>query len=63
MDLLARTGTLLFFSARPGSLSVVQKDHLRQGLAMASTGGAHAIPSDWLVNDCPEIWTDNASTR
>ena len=30
---------------------------------MASIGGAHALPSDWLVNDCPEIWTDNAGTR
>ena len=30
---------------------------------MAATGGAHAIPSDWLVNDCHEIWTDNAGTR
>ena len=63
MDLLARTGTPLFFSARPGSLTADQEDQLRQALALASTGGAHAIPSDWLVNDCPEIWTDGGSTR
>ena len=63
MDLLARTGTPLFFSARPGSLTAGQEDQLRQALALASTGGAHAIPSDWLVNDCPEIWTDDGGTR
>jgi len=41
MDLLARTGTPLFFSARPGSLTAGQEDQLRQALALASTGGAH----------------------
>ena len=30
---------------------------------MAATGGAQAIPSDCLVNDCHEIWTYNAGTR
>ena len=61
MDLLARTGTPLFFSARPGGLTADQENQL--GQALASTGGAHAIPSDWLVNDCPEIWTDDGGAR
>ncbi len=43
--------------------SADQEGQLRQALALASTGGAHAIPSDWLVNDCPEIWTDDGGTR
>ena len=47
----------------PGSLTAAQEDQLRQALAVASTGGAYAIPSDWLVNDCPEIWTDSGGTR
>ncbi|MGX5271493.1 hypothetical protein JNUCC75_04955 [Bifidobacterium polysaccharolyticum] len=47
----------------PGSLTAAQEDQLKQALAVASAGGAHAIPSDWLVNDCPEIWTDNAGTH
>ncbi|MBI0141868.1 hypothetical protein H3V02_01550 [Bifidobacterium sp. W8106] len=32
-------------------------------MALASTGGSHATPSDWLVNDCPEIWTDDSGIR
>lgn len=63
MDLVARTGTPLFFSARPGSLTPVQEDQLRQALALASSGGTHAIPTDWLANDCPEIWSDDSGTH
>ena len=36
---------------------------VQAGLGPGLNRGHPCHPSDWLVNDCPEIWTDDGGTR
>ena len=57
-DLLARSGTALFVSVRPGSLPEAEEAELSAMLKEACTGRHHAVPEDWMYRNCPECWTD-----
>lgn len=57
-DLVARSGTSLFLSVKPGILTEIQKEELQTIMKMASEQKHHACPVDWIENDCPEIWRD-----
>ena len=62
-DVIAQSGTSLFFSAKPGLLDDKQKEELHQILCVAAEQGKHMIPADWQDTDCPEIWTDGKEIR
>ena len=57
-DVIAQSGTSLFFSAKPGLLDEKQNEELHQILCVASAQKEHKIPADWQDTDCPEVWTD-----
>lgn len=57
-DVVARSGTSLFLSVKPGILSEIQKEELQIIMKTASKQDHHAYPVDWVENDCPEIWRD-----
>ena len=62
-DVIAQSGTSLFFSAKPGLLNEKQNEELHQILCVASAQKEHKIPADWQDTDCPEVWTDGNETR
>lgn len=57
-DLLAKSGTPLFVSARPGLLAESENEELHQAMLIASEQKYHLIPTDWEFTDCPEEWED-----
>lgn len=59
-DVLARTGTPLFISAKPNVLNKDQEKDLSKIMKIAAKQEKKYFPVDWEVIDCPEIWgTDN----
>ncbi|NCB91237.1 MAG: alpha-galactosidase [Clostridia bacterium] len=62
-DVLAESGTPLFFSAKPGLLNEEEKEELRQILCAAAQQKNHKIPVDWMETDCPEIWAEDGDVR
>lgn len=56
LDLLANSGTPLFISVAPGSLSPEQKKDLQKALRTAAYPQPAGIPLDWLDTCCPEQW-------
>lgn len=57
-DLVAKSGTPLFISAKPGLLNEEEKEELHQIMLEASVQKRHLQPVDWEYTDCPEIWED-----
>ena len=57
-DLIAKSGTPLFVSAKPGLLNEEEKEELHQIMLEASVQRRHLVPQDWEYTDCPEIWED-----
>ncbi|MCH4031583.1 MAG: alpha-galactosidase [Lachnospiraceae bacterium] len=57
-EAVARSGTALFLSVKPGVLTDAQMRELSQIMAMASRGEHHAVPLDWTENTCPDLWQD-----
>ncbi|WP_353948990.1 hypothetical protein ABNN70_05385 [Sporolactobacillus sp. Y61] len=57
-DLLAKSGTALFISAKPNLLNDHDEEELRQTLVSASKQDHHYVPIDWEETDCPEVWAD-----
>ncbi len=57
-DVVARSGASLFVSAKPGVLTEEEGGELREILKMASEHSRRAVPADWLLTDCPEVWQD-----
>ena len=57
-DLVTRSGTSLFVSAKPGVLNETEKEELHQMMLKASLQEEHKIPVDWEYTDCPELWAD-----
>lgn len=57
-DVIARSGTPLFISAKPGVLTEEENQELAAILKMAAEGEHRAVPLDWMDNDCPQLWKD-----
>jgi alpha-galactosidase len=57
-DLLARSGTPMFISAKPGVMTAQEEYEMRGLLLIASQQRIHLRPTDWELNDCPELWED-----
>jgi alpha-galactosidase len=58
LDLVARSGTALFVSVNPQTVSPEQKTAFRKAIQLALSGGAPGgcEPLDWLHNTTPERW-------
>lgn len=56
LDLLARSGTMLFVSLAPDALGAEQKADLKRAMAMASVPQPIAEPLDWQRTNSPEHW-------
>ena len=61
-DVLAKSGTPLFVSAKPGVLNPEEFEELHQIMLRASEQKEHFVPLDWEETDCPEIWGENSET-
>jgi alpha-galactosidase len=56
LDLLARSGTMLFVSLAPDALGVEQRRDLKEALAFAATEQPLAEPLDWQRTVYPSRW-------
>ena len=56
LDLLARSGTMLFTSLAPDALGAQQRQDLRTAFALAATPQPLGQPLDWQHNVYPERW-------
>src|SRR5437762_521744 len=56
LDLLARSGTMLFVSLAPDALGALTRRDLRAALALAATHQPLAEPLDWQRTVYPEHW-------
>jgi alpha-galactosidase len=56
LDLLARSGTMLFVSLAPDALGAEQRRDLKAALALASTPHPLAEPLDWQRTVYPQRW-------
>lgn len=56
VDLLSLSGTPLFVSVRPGTLSIDQKKELTLAFQRASHKRDRTVPLDWMTKSCPEQW-------
>lgn len=56
LDLLSRSGTMLFVSLAPDALGAQQRIDLRNALALAATHQPLAEPLDWQTAVYPERW-------
>jgi alpha-galactosidase len=63
LDLLARSGTMLFVSLAPDALGTDQKRDLRDALARAARGSAVGEPLDWQRTSCPTTWRFGSETQ
>ena len=61
-DVLAKSGTPLFVSAKPGVLNPEEFEELHQIMLRASEQEEHCVPLDWEEIDCPEVWGENGET-
>ena len=57
-DLVTRSGTSLFVSAKPGVLNETEKEELHQMMLKASLQEEHKIPLDWDYTVCPFLLAD-----
>ncbi|WP_346681455.1 hypothetical protein [Bifidobacterium pullorum] len=62
-DLVARTGTSLFFSVAPHTMPADDERDLVESLRIASERPSHLRPLDWEHTDCPETWDEDADAR
>jgi alpha-galactosidase len=56
LDLVARSGSVLFVSADPQKVTPEQKAAYSAAMKLALAGGANGEPLDWLENTTPEQW-------
>src|SRR5438128_2561880 len=56
LDLLARSGTMLFVSLAPDALGAAQRRDLKEALALAATAHPLAEPLDWQRTVYPARW-------
>ncbi len=63
LDLLARSGTMLFVSLAPDALGDAQKRDLRAAFALAAHPQPLAEPLDWQHNSLPAHWRAGNAER
>jgi alpha-galactosidase len=65
LDLVARSGTTLFVSADPRTLTPPQKAAFREAMQLALTGGqpGGVEPLDWLNTTAPTMWRCGTEVR
>jgi len=63
LDLLSRSGTMLFVSLAPDALGADQRRDLKAALALAATPQPLGEPLDWLRNVYPSQWTLGGNER
>jgi alpha-galactosidase len=56
LDLVARSGTVLFISADPAHVTPEEKRLLKTALAAAARIQPEAQPLDWMETTTPERW-------
>ncbi len=59
LDLVVQTGTALFISPDPASITAEEKKGLRAACAAASQGRANSQPLDWMETTAPRRWVLN----
>ncbi|MGI5959342.1 MAG: alpha-galactosidase [Massiliimalia sp.] len=59
LDLVARSGSSLFVSAKPGQLDEGQKQQLNKAFAENAVQTHESEPLDWMDNMCPSRWKIN----
>jgi alpha-galactosidase len=63
LDLLSRSGTMLFVSLAPDALSADQRRDLKAALALAASPQPLAEPIDWMSNVYPSRWKMRGEER
>jgi alpha-galactosidase len=63
LDLLARSGTMLFVSLAPDALGEAQRRDVRAALALAAQAQPLAEPLDWQTTTLPARWRSLDSAR
>ena len=63
LEVLSRSGTPLFVSARPGTLSKRQEEQVKRAFARAAVNTVPAEPIDWQDTTAPRIWKDFEGTH
>ena len=56
LDALARSGSPLFVSCKPGVLNDAELDELKAAWAVNSVQRNETRPLDWMENEYPEVW-------
>jgi len=56
MDLLARSGSPLFMSNKPGVLTDSELEEVHAAMAVNSVQNNDMMPMDWMENDMPRYW-------
>ena len=56
LDLLARSGSPLFVSCKPGVLHEDEYADLKRAWAINSIQENECRPLDWMDNECPALW-------
>ena len=56
LDVLSRSGTALFVSARPGTLNPEQEAAVAEAFARAAENTRPAEPLDWQDTVSPRLW-------
>lgn len=63
LDVLGRSGTPLFVSARPGTLNAEQLEAVRSAFALAAVNVTPAEPLDWQDTTQPCVWKTADGTK
>jgi alpha-galactosidase len=63
LDLLSRSGTMLFVSLAPDALGADQRRDLKAALALAATPQPLGEPLDWMSNVYPSRWKLRGETK
>jgi len=63
LDLVARSGSVLFTSLDMSVVGPAQEAKLKEVLAIAAAGQPLGEPLDWLDTNCPEQWKLNGKTK
>lgn len=56
LDVLARSGSPLFVSCKPGVLNAEEYEELKAAWAVNSIQANECRPLDWMETTCPELW-------
>lgn len=63
LDVLSRSGTPLFVSARPGTLTADQEQAVAEAFARAAVNTCPAEPLDWQHTSTPRLWKCDGGIR